>query len=89
MSHGRARLTVCSRRLIVQRHQTGWKQAHIVAAIAVSRKCIKTLIDRYAAEGEAGRAARSSRPYTMPTRRAFAGHPSNQPTATSLKAGYS
>jgi hypothetical protein len=29
VSHGSARLTVHGRLLIVQRHQAGWKQAHI------------------------------------------------------------
>ena len=68
MSHGSARLTVHGRRLIVQRHQAGWPQAHIAAAMGVSRKCVKTWIDRYAAEGEAGLVTRSSRPHSMPTR---------------------
>ena len=68
MSHGSARLTVHGRRLIVQRHQAGWKQAHIAAAMGVSRKCVKTWIDRYAAEGEAGLVTRSSRPHSMPSR---------------------
>ncbi|MFE3999958.1 IS481 family transposase [Nocardioides sp. YIM B13467] len=68
MSHGSARLTVHGRRLIVQRHQAGWKQAHIAAAMGVSRKCVKTWIDRYAAEGEPGLVTRSSRPHTMPTK---------------------
>lgn len=68
MSHGSARLTVHGRRLIVQRHQAGWRQAHIAAAMGVSRKCVKTWIDRYAAEGEAGLITRSSRPHSMPTR---------------------
>lgn len=36
--------------------------------MGVSRKCVKTWIDRYAAEGDAGLATRSSRPHTMPTR---------------------
>jgi hypothetical protein len=54
VSHGSARLTVHGRRLIVQRHQAGWKQAHIAAAMGVSRKCVKTWIERHAAEGEAG-----------------------------------
>lgn len=67
-SHGSARLTVHGRRLIVQRHQAGWKQAHIAAAMGVSRKCVKTWIDRYAAEGDAGLVTRSSRPHSMPTR---------------------
>ena len=66
MSHGSARLTVHGRLLIVQRHQAGWPQAHIAAAMGVSRKCVKTWIDRYAAEGEAGLRDRSSRPHSMP-----------------------
>ena len=68
VSHGSARLTVHGRLLIVQRHQAGWRQAHIAAAMGVSRKCVKTWIDRYANEGEAGLATRSSRPHTMPNR---------------------
>lgn len=68
MSHGSARLTVHGRRLIVQRHQAGWKQAHIAAAMSVSRKCVKTWIDRYAAEGEEGLTTRSSRPHSLPTK---------------------
>jgi transposase InsO family protein len=68
VSHGSARLTVHGRRLIVQRHQAGWPQAHIAAAMGVSRKCVKTWIERYASEGEAGLVTRSSRPHTMPTR---------------------
>ncbi|MDP5228194.1 MULTISPECIES: IS481 family transposase [Arthrobacter] len=68
MSHSSARLTVRGRRLIVQRPRAGWPQSHIAAAMGVSRKCVKTWLDRYAAEGEAGLATRSSRPHTMPTR---------------------
>lgn len=68
MSHGSARLTVYGRLLIVQRHQLGWRQAHIAAAMGVSRKCVKTWLDRYAAEGEAGLQTRSSRPHSSPTR---------------------
>jgi transposase InsO family protein len=68
VSHGSARLTVHGRRLIVQRHQAGWPQAHIAAAMGVSRKCVRTWIDRYAIEGEPGLATRSSRPRSMPTR---------------------
>lgn len=68
VSHGSARLTVHGRRLIVQRHHAGWKQAHIAAAMGVSRKCVKTWIDRYAAEGEPGLITRSSRPHSMPTK---------------------
>jgi transposase InsO family protein len=65
VSHGSARLTVYGRRLIVQRHQAGWRQAHIAAAMGVSRKCVKTWIDRYAAEGEIGLVTRSSRPHVI------------------------
>ena len=68
VSHGSARLTVHGRRLIVQRHLAGWPQAHIAAAMGVSRKCVKTWIDRYATEGEAGLVTRSSRPHTTPTK---------------------
>jgi transposase InsO family protein len=68
VSHGTARLTVHGRLLIVQRHQAGWKKAHIAAAMGVSRKCVKIWIDRYDAEGEAGLVTRSSRPHTTPTR---------------------
>ncbi|MGY0536555.1 IS481 family transposase [Nocardioides sp. YJ-D4] len=68
MSHRNARLTVHGRMLIVQRDQAGWKQAHIAAAMGVSRKCVRTWIERYAAEGEAGLETRSSRPHRMPTR---------------------
>lgn len=68
MSHRNARLTVHGRMLIVQRHQAGWKQAHIAAAMGVSRKCVRTWIDRYVTEGEAGLETRSSRPHRMPTR---------------------
>ena len=66
VSHGSARLTVHGRRLIVQRHQAGWKQAHIAAAMGVSRKCVKTWIERHAAEGERGLVTRSSRTHAMP-----------------------
>lgn len=68
VSHRNARLTVHGRRLIVQRHQQGWKQAHIAAAMGISRKCVKTWITRYAEAGEAGLETRSSRPHSMPTR---------------------
>ena len=68
MSHRNARLTFHGRLLIVQRRQQGWKQAHIAAAMGVSRKCVKTWVDRYQAEGEAGLHDRSSRPHSTPTR---------------------
>jgi transposase len=66
--HGNARTTVHGRKLIVARHRAGWRKAHIAAAMGLSRKCVRTWINRYEAEGEAGLADRSSRPYTSPTR---------------------
>ena len=68
MSHANARTTVLGRLLIVQRHRAGWPKAHIAAARGISRKCVKTWLDRYANEGAAGLRTRSSRPHTMPTR---------------------
>lgn len=71
MSHANARLTPKGRLLIVQRAQAGWKGAHIAAAMGVSRKCVKTWIDRYAAHGEAGLQDRSSRPHSSPSQTPF------------------
>jgi transposase InsO family protein len=70
VSHGSVRTTFQGRLLIVQRHQAGWPQAHIAAAMGISRKCVKTWLDRFANEGEAGLGDRSSRPHSMPTRTA-------------------
>lgn len=67
MSRANARLTPRGRLLIVHRAQAGWKRAHIAAAMGVSRKCVTTWIDRFAAEGEAGLADRSSRPHSSPS----------------------
>ena len=39
--------------------------------MGVSRKCVRTWIDRYATEGDAGLATRSSRPHSMPTRTSY------------------
>jgi transposase InsO family protein len=58
------------RLLMVQRHQRGWPKAHIAAAMGVSRKCVRTWIDRYTAEGERGLRDRSSRPHRSPRRTA-------------------
>ena len=68
MSHANARTTFQGRLLIVQRYQAGWPQAHIAKALGISRKCVKTWLDRYTAEGEAGLHERSSRPHTCPRR---------------------
>ena len=42
VSHGNARTLFHGRLLIVQRHQSGWPQAHIAKAMGISRKCVKT-----------------------------------------------
>jgi transposase InsO family protein len=68
VSHGNARLTVHGRKLIVDRCRAGWRQAHIAAAMGISRRCVRTWITRYEAEGEAGLLDRSSRPHTSPRR---------------------
>ena len=68
VSHGNARLTVHGRKLIVDRYRAGWRQAHIAAAMGISRKCVRTWIARFDAEGEAGLVDRSSRPRTSPKR---------------------
>lgn len=68
MSHRNARTTFQGRLLIVERRRAGWPQAHIAAAMGISRKCVKTWLDRFAAQGEAGLRDRSSRPRTCPRR---------------------
>jgi transposase InsO family protein len=70
VSHANARTTVHGRLLIVARRQAGWRPAHIAAAMGISRKCVRTWLDRYAAEGEAGLVDRSSRPHSSPRRTA-------------------
>ena len=66
VSHRNARLTVHGRLLIVQRHQARLEAGAHRGGDGGLRKCVKTWIDRYAAEGEAGLQDRSSRPHTMP-----------------------
>ncbi|GAB2795916.1 IS481 family transposase [Amycolatopsis magusensis] len=68
MSHRNARTTFRGRQLIVARYQAGWPQAHIAAAMGISRKCVKTWLDRHAAEGDSGLRDRSSRPHSSPRR---------------------
>jgi len=68
VSHRNARTTVQGRLLIVARYRSGWPKAHIAAAMGISRKCVTTWVDRFAAEGEPGLHDRSSRPHTMPRR---------------------
>jgi transposase InsO family protein len=68
VSHASARTTFHGRLLMVRRHQAGWPKAHIAAAMGVSRKCVKTWVDRFVTEGEDGLVDRSSRPHRTPTR---------------------
>ena len=70
VAHANARTTPHGRQLIVDRHRAGWRQAHIAAAMGISRKCVRTWVTRYEAEGEAGLVDRSSRPHTSPRRTA-------------------
>ena len=70
MSHANARTTFHGRKLIVERWLAGWRQAHIAAAMGISRKCVRTWIARFQAEGVAGLIDRSSRPHTSPRRTA-------------------
>lgn len=68
MSHATARTTFQGRLLIVERHRAGWPQAHIAAAMGISRKCVNTWLDRYAAQGETGLLTRSCRPHRSPSK---------------------
>jgi transposase InsO family protein len=68
VAHRNARTTFQGRLLIVARYRAGWPKAHIAAAMGISRKCVTTWVDRFAAEGETGLQDRSSRPHTMPRR---------------------
>ncbi len=68
MSHPNARLTVRGRRLIIERAHAGWKQAHIAAAMGISRRCVRRWLDRFETEGAAGLQDRSSRPHHSPRR---------------------
>jgi transposase len=54
--------------LIVERYGQGWPQAHIAAAMGISRRCVQKWIARFRVEGEQGLWDRSSRPHNMPSR---------------------
>lgn len=68
MPHRNARLTPRGRLLIVERAHAGWKQAHIAAAMGVSRRCVQRWIERHRTEGASGLEDRSSRPRSSPSR---------------------
>ena len=66
--HQNARTTVHSRILIVRRLDCGWSVAATATALGVTAKTVRKWRDRYAAEGAAGLADRSSKPHHSPTR---------------------
>ncbi|WP_222265991.1 helix-turn-helix domain-containing protein [Modestobacter marinus] len=39
--------------MIIDRRTSGWKQAHIAAAMGISRKCVRSWLARYEAEAVA------------------------------------
>ncbi|MCI4042887.1 IS481 family transposase [Streptomyces sp. TRM75563] len=68
MSHHNARLTVFGRRLLVERVESGRPVAHVAAEMGISRATAHKWVRRWRAEGDAGLADRSSRPWTTPHR---------------------
>ncbi|WP_103508609.1 IS481 family transposase, partial [Streptomyces sp. SM13] len=68
MSHRNARLTVFGRRLLVERVESGRPVAHVAAEMGISRATAHKWVRRWRAEGDAGLADRSSRPWATPHR---------------------
>lgn len=66
--HQNARTTRHSRMLMVQRLASGWTAASVAGAQGVTLRTVRKWRDRFAAEGEAGLADRSSRPHRSPAR---------------------
>lgn len=66
MSHGNARLTTYGRLQILRHREDGHTQAGIAAMMGVSRATVGKWLKRYAQEGVAGLADRSSRPHHTP-----------------------
>lgn len=66
--HENARTTRHSRMLMVQRLASGWSVAEVAAAQGVCDRTVRKWRDRFACEGEAGLADRSSRPHRSPAR---------------------
>src|SRR3990172_5278096 len=67
MAHPHAKLTIYTRRLLVQRVvREGWCVAHAAFAAGVSRAYPYKLLPRYVEIGDAGLADRSSRPKQAP-----------------------
>ncbi len=70
--HENARTTRHSRILMVQRLASGWSVGQVAAALGVTVRTVRKWSDRFASEGEAGLADRSSRPHRSPARTADA-----------------
>lgn len=68
MSHANARTNLFARRLIVERVAAGWPPAHVAEQLGISRSTVYKWLRRYAEDGEAALADRSSRPIRMPRR---------------------
>ncbi len=68
MTHANAKLTFAGRRLIIERIQAGWTQAHVAEAQGVSRGTVAKWAKRFREEGDAGLYDRSSRPRLIPHR---------------------
>ncbi len=66
LSHANARLNEFGRNLVVERYLAGHKVKDIAAQLGVSRTTVYKWIARYAVEGPAGLADRSSRPRRSP-----------------------
>ena len=62
MSHANARLNEYGRNLAVERYLAGHRVRDIAGQLGVSRTTVYKWIARYALEGPAGMADRSSRP---------------------------
>lgn len=68
MAHRNARTTVYARWLIVERAAAGTQPAVIAEQLGISSATVYKWLRRYAEEGPAGLADRSSRPHTSPRR---------------------
>jgi transposase InsO family protein len=68
VSHANARLNVFGRHTLIERVQAGHKPGEVAKQLNVSRTTVYKWLRRFAAEGWAGLADRSSRPLSSPTR---------------------
>ena len=66
--HKNARTTRHGRMLMIERLQSGWSAPAAAQAFGITVKTVCKWRDRFATEGKAGLADRSSRPHRSPTR---------------------